>query len=588
MKRLLMSPILWAMLAAVVVSVPIIRSYDIIATDATHVVHLEGLKHYSGYGPLTLYRFADGSPEHMSALISAGFYPWFTNLDHKMNLFRPIPSLLIYLNHRISRLNPVGYPVHSLLWYLLLIVSMGVLARLITAKTDSGGFHPVCYIALLLFALAARNYFFIIYAGGRYLLILLTFGLAGLTAHIKWREQGWKPGRWLSLCAFLLCLLCGEAALALLAYLAAYELFGSPDALKKRINALLPVGALVVIYLLFYRLMDYGTANFDLYTNPFNDPMGFISALPVRLTAMLGELSVASMSLLKLLPDGFSGSSAWPYLLTGAGALVFVGLLFYPVWKAASLQLRRRFRWLMAGTLAAMVPLAPAQPNSRVVLVLSIGGSILLAFILFHWWQQIRRHPKSLAWIGAVACLALVGIHLVYAPYSWFKTGQGFEQFNGYWRTYHDESVLNEVKPSQTAIFLNGTGGDAFMSGYRHRLVNRLPVPGSWWPLSYLEKNNRYVRTAANKLELEILEGNLYDSPNVIFARYPGSPLKRGEVLTFTGLQVRILEVDERGPIRMEFTFDRSLDDPTYVFYKLHQGKLHIVSPPAPGEALTL
>ncbi len=115
-----------------------------------------------------------------------------------------------------------------------------------------------------------------------------------------------------------------------------------------------------------------------------------------------------------------------------------------------------------------------------------------------------------------------------------------------------------------------------------------MPVPKHWWSLSYIEKNVRYHRTADNKLELEILEGCLYDTPYIYFARYKKLPLKKDEVIKLSGFQVRILELNQRGPTRIEFTFDRSLDDGSYCFYKYHESRLQIVSPPAPGQSLTL
>lgn len=589
MKKLLKAPVFWGILAALVLCMPVIDAYDIIATDATHVVYLEGMKPYPGYGPFSLYSFADGSEETMSALISEGFYPWFTNLDHKMKLFRPIPSLLIYLNHKLSRLTPWGYPLHSLLWYVLVIVLLDRLVCLILPDSRSGGLKPVRYVALLIFVMATRNAFLIAYGGARYYLVVLAFGLAGLIAHIKWRERDWIPGRWLSLCAFLLCLLSGEAALAMVAMLAAYELFGSPEPLKKRIRALLPMAVMVSVYLVFYKLMNYGTAHFEFYTNPFNDPLGFLLALPARLAAMVGELFLGSMSVMGVMSKGAFGPPSWHYYLGGAVTVILVGLLVYPLWKTASGTLRRRLRWLFIGTLAALVPLAAALPNSRLVILPSIGSSIILSFILVHWWRRVRERPKSMVWLGAVVCILLAGIHLVYAPYHWFSDQKQFKFFMNAWDASHRESVLNEIKPHQTAVFLNGTGGDAFMSGFRHRLVNRLPMPAAWWPLSYMEKNNRYVRTGENTLELEMLEGkSLLDTPNVFTAHDPNSPFKKGEVLTFRGLRVRILDLNERGPTRMEFSFNQSLDDPVFVFYKLHKGKLETVSPPAVGESLTM
>lgn len=591
MKKLLKSPIFWGIVAALVVTFPQVTAYEFFGTDCTHVGVMSGRMDYPGMGPLTLYRFFDGNPQHMSAIISAGFQPWFSTLDRKMNMCRHLSSAFTALNYQISGLNPVGYVLHSVLWYLVIIVLVGLLVRRIVPDSGDGAHHPVSFITVIIFALAYRNAFFIYYGGARWMLITMAFGLAGLLAHIKWREQDWKPGRFLSLTAFLLALLAGEAWLAILAYLAAYELFGRSDPIKKRISALLPAAVMAFIYLIIYRLMNYGTANLAIYSNPFNDPIGFISTLPLKVASMLGDMFFGIMSVFGVNPRAPSG--ALSTYLAGIGALVLVGLLFYPVWSSAPPPQRRKFNWLMIGTAAAMLPMASVNPHPRVVLILFIGGSIILASIVHHWWKKIRQKPKSLAWIGGVACIGLLGIHIILSTYYWFIDARWTKLWLDDWNKFQEQAVLTELKPHQKAIFLNGTcglnlSGSLSFSGYYYRKAKDLPMPESWWPLSYLEKNNRYHRTAENKLELEIIEGSLLDHPYIQEVRNLDVPFKKGEIRRFSGFQVIILEVNKDGPTRMEFTFERSLDDESYCFFKLHEGRLHIVTPPVVGQSLTL
>jgi hypothetical protein len=335
MKKLLKSPLFWGVVAALVVTIPVVTAYEFFATDCTHVGVLSGRMEYPGMGPLTLYRFFDGNPQHMSAMISAGYQPWFSTLDRKMNMCRHLSSAFTALNYQIAGVNPLGYVLHSVLWYLVIIVLVGFLVRRIVPGSG-GAHHPVSFITVIIFALAYRNAFFINYGGARWMLITMAFGLAGLLAHIKWREQDWKPGRYLSLTAFFLALLAGEAALAMLAYLAAYELFGTSDPVKKKISALLPAAVMALIYLIIYRLMNYGTANLPTYSNPFNDPIGFISTLPLKVAAMLGEMFFGIMSVFGVNP-GVPSGALFTYL-AGIGALVLVGLLFTRFGQAPRLQ----------------------------------------------------------------------------------------------------------------------------------------------------------------------------------------------------------------------------------------------------------
>jgi hypothetical protein len=596
MKKIFKSPILWGIIAVLLVVVPQLNIYQFIGTDCIHIGVLEGLWGYPGMGPFTLYQFADGNPRRMSEIISRGFFPWFYSPDHKVSFCRHLPSALIALNHKICGLKPLGYTIHSLLWYMALISLLGLLVRRIVPARQGKRYHPVTYLTLIIFAFSTSHMLIVFYVAARWLLIATTLALAGLLAHLKWREQGWKPGRYLSLIAFFLALLSGEAALAVLAYLAAYELFGSQEPFKKRIKALLPTAVLVFVYLIFYRVMDYGTGAQDLYINPMTEPITFITALPARILSMFGEMFLRIMSLLGIDPN--IPSMGRITMLAGAAALVICGLLFYPVWSKASIDQRRKTRWLIIGSVAAMFPLASGYPCPRVTMIPFIGGSILLAFILHHWWHKlsrkkdIRQNLKSpSAWIGGLVTIILFFLHLVISPYFWFAAAAEFKKYLDNREEFNRKcTVLNEFLPHQEAIFLNASESvDLRDEVYFYRKINRLPLPGTWWELSCSHHKHRYLRTAEDKLELKLIEGSMFDHyPYLSVLRSSKTPLRKGEVIKLSGLKITILEVNENGPTRIEFKFDRSLDDERYRFFKFKDGALHTVPPPSVGQSITL
>jgi hypothetical protein len=596
MKKIFKSPILWGVLAALLVVVPQINLYQFTGTDCIHIGVLEGLWDYPGMGPFTLYQFADGNPQRMSEIISRGFFPWFNSPDNQISFCRHLPSALIALNHKICGLKPLGYVIHSLLWYMALISILGVLVKRIVPGWHGKLSHPVTYLTLIIFAFSTSHLLIIFYGSARWLLIATTLALVGLLAHLKWREQGWRPGRYLSLIAFFLALLSGEAALAVLAYLAAYELFGSREPFKKRIKALLPAAVLVIIYLLFYRLMEYGTGGQDLYINPMTDPVSFITALPTRLASMLAEMFFRIISFFGIDPN--LPAMGWVTIMAGAAALVICGLLFYPVWSNASIDQRRKTRWLIIGSMAAMFPLASGYPCPRVAMIPFIGGSVLLAFILHHWWHKlsrkrnIRQNLKSpSAWIGGLVVIVLFFLHLVLSPYYWFADAAEFKKYLDNQEEFNRKcTVLNEILPHQEAIFLHpSTNIDLTYDVYFYRKINRLPLPGAWWQLSYSHHKHRYLRTAEDKLELELIGCSMFDhSPYLSVIRSSKTPLKKGEVIKLSGLQITILEVNENGPTRIEFKFDRSLDDERYRFFKFKDGSLHPTTAPPVGQDISL
>ena len=500
------------------------------------------------------------------------------------------------MNHKICGLKPLGYVIHSLLWYIALISILGLLVRRIIPGWHGKRSHPVTYLTLIIFAFSTSHILVLFYGAARWLLIATTLALAGLLAHLKWREQGWKPGRYLSLIAFFLALLSGEAALAVLAYLAAFELFGSQEPFKKRIKALLPTAVLVFVYLIFYRVMDYGTGGQDLYINPMTDPIAFITALPIRLLSMFGEMFLRTISLLGI--DPIVPSMGWITILTGSAALVIGGLLFYPVWAKASIDQRGKFRWLIIGAIAAMFPLASGYPCPRVAMIPFIGGSVLLAFILHHWWNKLSRKKdlrqnlrSPTAWIGGLVIIVLFILHLVLSPYLWFAGPQEFKKYLDSQEEFNRKcTVLNEISPHREAIFLNDSESvDLTYDVYYYRKINRLPLPGAWWQLSYSHRKHRYLRTGEDKLELEIIDGGMfYHLPFLSVLRSSETPLEKGEAIKLSGLQITIHEVNENGPTRIEFKFDRSLDDKRYLFFKFRDGVLHTIPPPSIGQKITL
>ena len=63
------------------------------------------------------------------------------------------------------------------------------------------------------------------------------------------RQDGWSPGRLLSWLAFVAGLLAGEMGLGALALMAAWEVFASRDATRRRILALLPFALIQAVLL---------------------------------------------------------------------------------------------------------------------------------------------------------------------------------------------------------------------------------------------------------------------------------------------------------------------------------------------------
>lgn len=560
MKKILLFPITWGIVAALLVTVPQLHHSQFRDDDYVQLAVLAGKVTYPWMGPFNLYGFVSGNPDFVSEHINKGPSVWSMNPETKVNFFRPLSSALMAINYKISGLNPLGFTIHSLLWYLAAIGFLGIILPRIFPRPRGDTYHPAVYIILIMFAVSSSHFPTVFWNASRWILVSVTFGLAGLAAHLKWREESWRPGRFLSLLAFTAALLAGEASLAVLAFLAAYELFGRSDPFKKRLTALFPGAFIAVGYLAVYKALGRGTAGIDAYLDPFNDTAAFLTALPSKVFAMLGELFLGTESSLWYFPQ-----LRTEVVIFGAAAVVLVGLLLFPLWKQSYPCRRRRILWMITGMLGSLIPLSGRAPNPHVLIIPFIGGSVLVGFILFYWWRRIRRRINLLNVLALLACAALVYVQLIRPPFYWFGASEEWLVAHERLVEFHQQPVLKELQPYHKAIFLNFSNWSFEFHGYYYRKLVGLPMPDAWWRLTTSAGPLRYHRTADNKLEMEVLN--------------PGE----GRVVRLRGLRVTVPSGEIRGVARVEFEFDRSLADDIYRFLVWRDGRLFRIEVPPVG-----
>ncbi|UCH96325.1 MAG: hypothetical protein JSV88_05580 [Candidatus Aminicenantes bacterium] len=579
-KRLFLSPVACGILLSLVVTLPLLKYSQFREDDHIQLGVLSGKLNYPWMGSLNLYGFISGDPGYIPGMISQGPFTWEMGINSslKVNFFRPLSSALMSLTYKVFGLKPLGYTLHSISWYTAAVILLGFLFMRIFPRSENHCWHPAVYIALIMFAISSSNSFTVMWNAARWIIIAVTLSLAGLLAHIKWREDNWRWGRLLSLAAFLTALLAGEVTLAVMAFVAAYELLAHPDPLKKRIKALLPATLLVVVYLALYKGMGCGTAGISDYLDPFNDTAAFFSALPGKGLSFMGELFFGSNASLWYFPE-----RRLAVVLLGAAAIVLVGLLLYPVWKSSSRSQQRRILWIITGTLGSLLPLSARSPSSHVMLIPLIGGSVLVGFILYYWGQQVKKLFSFRNVPGILACTALVVLLFIRPPLAWYRFAGDWQENHQRVETFHCQSVLNQLLPHQKAIFLNFNDWAYDFHGYYYRKLYDMPMPASWWRLSSSSQPRRYLRTAEDTLEMEVID----DSQTRGSEPMNNDPGK-DNVIRLQGLQVTILKTGLDGPNRVEFKFDRSLDDGVYRFLLWREGCLHFQEPPPVGESIVV
>jgi hypothetical protein len=509
----------------------------------------------------------------------------------KVNFFRPISSALLALDHAVFGLRPWAYRIQAILWYLLIIAVYSVWLRLVAPGAGRGSDlgrplarpAPAALLALFIFAVADPHWVNVAWTAGRWVLATTALALAGCVAHLRWRQEGRRADLLLSIILFTLGFLAGELTLAILAYPLAFEMVAPKVRMRERLRGLAPPALVTGAYLVVYRLLGRGASGGAEYLDPFSDPPGYLAELPGKMLAMFGEL------LLWTEAGWWSSGALRPYSLSaGAGGLVLMALLLAPVLRNGPKETRLLLGRLVLGAVGSMLPLAVGTPGGRNLIVPAIGVALIIGIALQFWWTELRTRHVALRRFAKVVCLGVGLIHLVLAPYRWvagpMELRRNAERLAGVARS---TPFVDEGVPGQRTVFLTVHFG-TFWNGHFLRRFERLPVPERWWLLSAADAEHHYHRPAPDRLVLETVGGEMMATRLESMIRSRQDPIPAGYEVDLDGLRARVLEVGRVGPTRVEFTFDRSLDDPSIILMAVLDGRLQRVESPPVGETLRL
>lgn len=527
--------------------------------------------------PLNLFSFE--SPGDLKSLLAQGTFPWWVDPKLKMMALRPLASALTALDVRVLQLSQFAQHLHSLLWFVALLAAFaGVLFARLAPRT--------ALLALAVYAVDPALVLPVGWLANRNALITTTFALAGLWAHMRWRERKDRRYGPVAALAFALALLSGEYALCAFGYLIAYELFAAPGALGDRLKALLPAGALSVAYLATYAGLGYGASGSSVYLDPRSRPGAFLSHAVVRYPALIANelftipgnaarqaLMATPLSLLVLVP-----------------ALVAVAALV----PGAVRRLEHRERQVVvawvAGSLLSLLPLVGTLPSPRLLVVPALGGSVILAVLLRDAWARLSGLKRARE-VGVWARGAVVGLlgtmHLLLAPFSTLAGSINWARTQAWSRNLYRHAQIDDAKVAhQTVVLLNCFDPVTLVYPPYVRRMYGSPLPRAWRALTMTVSSERVLRTTPDTLELVAQRGGaLLQAASAGLYRSTLSPLRAGQVVRIAGLDVEVLEMDGWGPRRVRFHFDRDLDDPSFVFLIMTKRGLTRFSLPRVGHA---
>ena len=559
------------LLAALLVALPTLFA-GFFFDDYLHLLTLRG----DGFGPtpLDLFQFAKGDVDEMAEFISTGPFPWYTWPALKLHFFRPLSSAAMVLDFHLFGQKAVLYHLHSVAWYLLLAWGVFLIYRRLFAL-------PIAGLCILLYILDDGHLIPVLWWSNRNAIVSAAPAVLGLAAHLRWREAGWRPGLPLSIAGYGLGLLGGETALGIVGYVAAYELL-KKSTWRDRARCLAPAVVLAVVYLLLYKRAGYGVGGSGIYVDPIAEWSTFLSLAPGRLLDLAGAQFFSLPVELAIFAPGTS---------LPLGVAAFVGLAVFAtvlrrMWKTFGPEERRNLAWLGIGAFLAAAPALATFPSGRLLLLPSIGACAWLGLFLSRAIFELGRGMGDRA-TRCIACYFLV-VHFFLAPLTWVGASVAVPVFIRLSEDAFHSIELDAAKVANQRVFCL-FAADPYSGFYpvvMRRYLNYPPARG-WQILSLAANDHEVTRTAPNRFELRVLEGEMLSTPFERLLRSHAYPLKKGDIVACDGYRVTVLDAGSWGPRSIALDFDKSLDDAEFEFLAWQGGRLaHFAWPPIGQTAL--
>ncbi len=531
-------------------------------------------------GPLDLFDFVRGTPDDNRTLMHYGALPWWTVSGLRLAMLRPLASVLIIVDRKLFGSDPFPYHVHSMLWWVALMLVAAALFRRLFPR-------PVASIAIVLFALEEGHTLPLSWLANRAAIVAMALGVLGLLCHLRWREDGKRASAWLELLCFAVAMSTGEWAFPLLGYVLAYELLYQRGPLWPRALALLPCGIPGFLFLLTRSLLGYGALNSGVYIDPVTEPWTFFVAACQRIPIFFGDLffSVPAnwwafgcpwrdwlLSFDLVPPRLWVQLPGWHFWQVAIGVVAMIGSVLTLRWglrDRAKGELRQ-IRWMLAGAFISLIPMVASYPTSRLVLPASLAASAACASVLLSGAARVRERWSRARGSAVVALL----VSCLVAYFQIWQAGRtsnaeahlassGFRSIR--------EQVLrapidDRTVGQQRVVLINSVEHTStiFWPFVRHFYGH--PLPAAAWVLSGAPHAHDLYRPSPNVLELSVLGGTLLTTELEQLYRAERFRFQVGEVVDVGGMRAQITRLIYGLPQSVRFIFDKSVDDPSYLF----------------------
>jgi len=516
------------------------------------------------------YAIANGSPRDNLWQVELGFAPWWI-YDHLLvRLYRPISLATHLFDAKLWLHSAFMMHAHNLLWLALMVLAATRMYRA-ALGVMVGGF------AALLFAVDHTHGFVVGYIANRHALVAGTLSMLCLEMHIRGHKGGERRALVAAPILYVLSLLASEASLAVAGYLFAYALFVQTGPVLRRALGFLPYFVATVVWRAAYNFTGHGARGSGLYLDPGRDPVHFLVAMAERgPVLLLGQFFIPPAEAASL------GDGAYVKPLLAFAALFSLALV---VAFAPLVARSRTARFWALGLLVSLVPASSTWPHNRQLLFTSFGAMGLVAEL----WDMFvnlrgRKLPLTVRASGAVGAVLLLG-RLVISPVATPIAACSIMLTTP---LHHAITTVGDEIGGRDAVFVTAPDYFAVKLVQLSRRVEEQPIARRFRALSFGPEPVTVETTSDHSLRLRY-EGGILTHPFMELYRDRKIPMPAGTRVDLAGLSIVVAHTTVDGrPDVADFTFDKPLGDPSFVFYSWTDQGFTRFTPPAPGEAKTL
>jgi len=553
-----------AALLAIVLALPS-AFVGLAGDDYYHRALILGLGDLSGKSPiLDMFAFLPGG-ESNARFLELGLMPWWSDPGIRAAFFRPISAATHVLDYALWPDSPLLQHAHSLLW-------MGLGTYIVARVYRAMPVAPVAAgAAALMFAVEDAHAVTAGWIANRNALLCLVFGGLALLAHLRSHRDGDR--RWLAagVAGIAVGLLCGEATLGALAYIAAFQLTMVGGPLLKRLLPLVPYGALVVVWRLAYNYLGYGASGSGLYIDPGRQPLDFAGALVERWPLMVSaQWFQLPSDIWMLAPRGFQ---------VGMVAFSMASVVGLAAWLWPVLRQRPEARMWALGMALSVIPLCAAFPMARLLLFPGIGAFGLLGVLVAHPPAGWRR---TVSGIMVIVHGPLSAVMLFAMSFSIIVFGLAFS-------TGARHAPTHPELADQSLVFVNNSELIGAYTGIMRSVEPQWgPPPRRIAQLSALTTSSTVTREDDDTLVVVPDGGLLRGSLEQLFWG-TGHRFAAGEVVASNDFDAEIRAVTDDGrPAVIAYHFREPLESAAYCFVYWTDDGLEPFPLPAAGEGITL